>query len=70
MGGLGQAGCHEGGHGPQDHGFVAGREAFVVADARVPRNSRVLEVPGWQVRRSESGGLVARPEIHRDTVTC
>ena len=32
MGGLGQAAGHEGGHGPQDHGFVAGREGFVVAD--------------------------------------
>ena len=41
----------------------------IEARARVPRNSGVLEVPGWQVRRSESGGLVARPEIHRDTVT-
>jgi hypothetical protein len=36
----------------------------------VPRNSGLLEVPGWQERRSGSGGLVARPEIHRDTVTC
>jgi hypothetical protein len=32
MAGLGQAACHEDGHGPQDHRFVAGREAFVVAD--------------------------------------
>ena len=32
MAGLGQAACHEGDHGPQDQGFVAGREAFVVAD--------------------------------------
>src|SRR5713101_6831976 len=42
-------------------------------DARctwVPRNSGVLEVPGCQVRRSGSDGLVTRPEIHRDTVTC
>src|SRR6266571_5710803 len=41
MGGLGQAACHEGGHGPQDHGFVAGREAFVVADG-----AAVLADPG------------------------
>ena len=32
MAGLGQAAGHEGDHGPQDHGFVAGGEAFVVAD--------------------------------------
>ena len=31
MAGLGQAACHEGDHGPQDHGFVAGREAFVLS---------------------------------------
>ncbi len=41
MGGLGQAAGHEGGHGPQDHGFVAGREAFVVADG-----AAVLADPG------------------------
>ena len=41
MAGLGQAACHEGGHGPQDHGFVAGREAFVVADG-----AAVLADPG------------------------
>jgi hypothetical protein len=41
MGGLGQAACHEGDHGPQDHGFVAGREAFVVADG-----AAVLADPG------------------------
>ena len=32
MGGLGQAAGHEGGHGPHDHGFVAGGQALVVAD--------------------------------------
>jgi hypothetical protein len=32
MGGLGEAAGHEGDHGPHDHGFVAGREALVVAD--------------------------------------
>ena len=31
MAGLGQAAGHEGGHGPQDHGFVAGGEAFVLS---------------------------------------
>jgi hypothetical protein len=35
MGGLGEAAGHEGDHGPDDHGFMAGRgrggEAFVVA---------------------------------------
>ena len=41
MGGLGQAGGHEGGHSPQDHGFMAGREAFVVADG-----AAVLADPG------------------------
>ena len=41
MAGLGQAACHEGGHGPQDHGFVAGREALVVADG-----AAVLADPG------------------------
>ena len=41
MGGLGQAVGHEGGHGPQDHGFVAGREAFIVADG-----AAVLADPG------------------------
>ena len=41
MGGLGETACHEGGHGPQDHGFVAGREAFVVADG-----AAVLADPG------------------------
>ena len=34
MDGLGQAAGHESDHGPQDHGFVAGREAFVVAVVR------------------------------------
>ncbi len=41
MGGLGQAAGHEGGHGPQDHGFVAGGEALVVADG-----AAVLADPG------------------------
>ena len=41
MAGLGQAACHQGDHGPQDHGFVAGREAFVVADS-----AAVLADPG------------------------
>src|SRR5260370_18761605 len=41
MAGLGQAAGHEGGHGPEDHGFVAGREAFVVADG-----AAVLSDPG------------------------
>jgi hypothetical protein len=41
MGGLGQAARHEDGHGPEDHGFVAGREAFVVADG-----AAVLADPG------------------------
>jgi hypothetical protein len=31
MGGLGQTARHEGGHGPQDHGFVAGRQALVLS---------------------------------------
>jgi hypothetical protein len=29
--GLGQAAGHDSDHGPQDHRFAAGREAFVVA---------------------------------------
>jgi len=41
MGGLGQSGGHEGGHSPQDHGFVAGWEGFIVADG-----SAVLADPG------------------------
>jgi hypothetical protein len=41
MAGLGQAVGHEGDHGPQDHGFVAGREAFIVADG-----AAVLADPG------------------------
>jgi hypothetical protein len=41
MGGLGQAAGHQGDHGPQDHGFVAGWEAFVVADG-----AAVLADPG------------------------
>jgi hypothetical protein len=41
MGGLGKPGGHEGGHGPQDHGFVAGGEGFVVADG-----AAVLADPG------------------------
>jgi hypothetical protein len=40
-GGLGQAAGHEDGHGPQDHGFAAGREALVVADG-----AAVLADPG------------------------
>jgi hypothetical protein len=31
MGALGEALCHEGDHGPQDHGFVAGGQVLVVA---------------------------------------
>ena len=31
MGRLGQAAGHEGDHGPHDHGFVAGGEAFVLS---------------------------------------
>src|SRR6266571_1946890 len=41
MAGPGQAACHEGGHGLEDHGFVAGLEAFVVADG-----AAVLADPG------------------------
>jgi len=41
MGGLGEAAGHEGDHRPQDHGFVAGREALVVADG-----AAVLADPG------------------------
>jgi hypothetical protein len=41
MGGLGQAAGHQGGHGPQDHGFVAGGQVFVVADG-----ASVLADPG------------------------
>jgi hypothetical protein len=41
MAGLGQAACHEGDHGPQDHGFMAGGEALVVADG-----AAVLADPG------------------------
>ena len=41
MAGLGQAASHESDHGPQDHGFVAGREPFVVADS-----AAVLADPG------------------------
>ena len=41
MAGLGQAACHEGDHGPQDHGFVAGGQALVVADG-----AAVLADPG------------------------
>jgi hypothetical protein len=41
MGGLGQAARHEGDHGPQDHGFVARREVFIVADG-----AAVLADPG------------------------
>ena len=41
MGGLGQAAGHEGDHGPQDHGFVAGGQVLVVADG-----AAVLADPG------------------------
>src|SRR5215470_5360605 len=41
MGGLGQAPGHEGDHGPQDHGFVAGGQVLVVAGG-----AAVLADPG------------------------
>src|SRR5215468_6493313 len=41
MGGLGQAAGHQGDHGPQDHGFVAGGPVLVVADG-----APVLADPG------------------------
>jgi hypothetical protein len=41
MGGLGQAAGHQGDHGPQDHGFVAGGQVLVVADG-----AAVLADPG------------------------
>jgi hypothetical protein len=41
MAGLGQTAGYQGGHCPQDHGFVAGREASVVAD-----RAAVLADPG------------------------
>jgi len=41
MGGSGEALGHQGDHGPQDHGFVAGGQAFVVADG-----AAVLADPG------------------------
>src|SRR5215467_12128552 len=41
MGGLGEAPGHEGDHGPQDHGFVAGGQVLVVAGG-----AAVLADPG------------------------
>ena len=41
MGGRGQAPGHKGDHGPQDHGFMAGGQEFVVADG-----AAVLADPG------------------------
>src|SRR5439155_27287586 len=41
MGWLGQAAGHEGDHGPQDHGFVAGGQVLVVPDC-----AAVLADPG------------------------
>src|SRR5881392_2976934 len=41
MGGLGEAAGHEGDHGPQDHGFVAGGQVLVVAGG-----AAVLADPG------------------------
>ena len=47
MGGLGEAAGHEGGHGPQEHGFVAGGQVLVVADG-----AAVLDEPGGWVGRA------------------
>src|SRR6266480_2631829 len=41
MGGLGEATGHEGDHGPQDHGFVAGGQVLVIAGG-----AAVLADPG------------------------
>jgi len=41
MAGLGQAAGHQGDHGPQDHGFVAGGQVLIVADG-----AAVLADPG------------------------
>ena len=45
MSGLGQAAGHEGGHGPQGHGLVAGWRALVVAGG-----AAVLAGPGEGAR--------------------
>jgi hypothetical protein len=45
MGRLGEAAGHQGDHGPQDHGFVAGGQVLVVADG-----APVLADPGAKVR--------------------
>src|SRR5690348_10151561 len=47
MGGLGEAAGHEGDHGPQDHGFVAGGQVLVVAGG-----AAVFADPGGWVGRA------------------
>jgi len=51
MGGLGQAAGHQGDHGPRDHGFMAGREAFIVAGG-----TAVLADPGERPLHDPAAG--------------
>lgn len=57
MPGQGRAARQESDHGPRDHGFVAGRETFMVADS-----AAVLADPGE--------GPLSRPAAGQTSSAC
>jgi hypothetical protein len=54
-GGLGQAPGHEGDHGPQDHGFVAGGQVLMIAGG-----SAVLADPGEGLSTTHRRGRISK----------